>query len=107
MENYIPQVEPSLNEPVPNWHWEAQNSRTLEMIDAWVKKRFNQALKEKILKSSALAKREVEGMTIDPKSIVEDWIAEIDESPTRFLMSIFIDPNDPNIITLPDNLTFP
>jgi hypothetical protein len=37
VENYIPQVEPGLNEPVPDWHWETQSPRTLEMIDAWVK----------------------------------------------------------------------
>jgi len=42
VENYIPQVDPGLNEPVPDWHWEAQSSRTVERIDTWVKKRFDQ-----------------------------------------------------------------
>jgi hypothetical protein len=64
-------------------------------------------LKDRVLNSPALAKREVQGFTIDPKSIVADWIQEIDESPTRFLMSIFIDPNDPNILILPGYAGFP
>ena len=107
VENYIPRVGPGLNEPVPDWHWETQSPRTLEMIDAWAKKRFDAELKAKVLNSPMLAKREVQGYTIDPKSIVADWLEEIDESPTRFLWSIFLDPNDPKILILPGSFAVP
>jgi len=38
---------------------------------------------------------------------VADWLEEIDESPTRFLWSIFLDPNDPKILILPGYFAVP
>jgi hypothetical protein len=98
VEIYIPQVVEDLNPKVPDWHWENMPPRMTDMIDEWVKSRFDKELQEQLLSSDMLKKQKIDDIEIDPSEIVKGFLEEINDSPSTFLNTLFINPNDPNIL---------
>jgi outer membrane protein OmpA-like peptidoglycan-associated protein len=83
-EGHFPRAAPGLNAPLPSWQWGSISGPLRTEMNAWAKNYIGQ-YKPKVAGAPALAAREVEGYTVDPRPIVTALLDRAEADAVAFL----------------------